>query len=357
MRHRVAGMIVCVTCILLAGRRAGAQAPTVTVGGVGYVNYGYALLADSSLTPPGHDNNFDVSRSYVNVMGKFSDGVSTRVTVDEDGRAATASQLTIRLKFAYVAWQPNGTGPLTFRMGLTQTPWVDFEETIWDYRMQGPIAVDRNHIVTPSDFGGAIDGTWHGDAINMQAGVYNGEGYNAAPGGPGKDVEARVSVRLAKTDVPGRVGGLRLTGYVGAGVANGGGARRRFIGLLSFKTKAVTLAAELATGQDSTGALTPHQNSQLISVFGVYNLPQSKVAVIGRVDRYDPDADSTSTALNSAANVAVNRQTRVIAGLSYVISPNLRVLLNADLNSLQNGATNAFDKGRQMVYVATEFKF
>jgi nitrate reductase assembly molybdenum cofactor insertion protein NarJ len=53
----------------------------------------------------------------------------------------------------------------------------------------------------------------------------------------------------------------------------------------------------------------------------------------------------------------VNRQVRAIAGISYAISPNLRVLLDTDLNALQNGGTNTFDRNRQMVYFATEFKF
>jgi len=334
-----------------------AQSPQVTVTGVGYANFGYSLHVDSSLAVPGHDNNFDISRSYVNVLGKFSNGVSTRVTVDEDSRAAAANQYTIRLKFAYAAWQPNGKGPLTFRFGLTQTPWIDFEETIWDYRMQGPIAVDRNHILLPSDFGAAVDGTWKSDLVNMQAGIYNGEGYAGAPGDQGKDVEARVSVRLAKSDLPGRVGGLRLTGYAGLGNQTGGGARRRFLGMVSYKSKAVTVAGEIEAGQDSTAPATPKLKHRLISIFGVYNIPRSSAALIARYDRFDPSADSTSTATNSAANLAVNAQNRVIVGASYAVSPNLRVLLDADLNAVEHGATNPFDKSRQMVFFHTEFRF
>ncbi|MEO8029752.1 MAG: hypothetical protein ABI765_02820, partial [Gemmatimonadota bacterium] len=48
--------------------RAGAQAPTVTVGGLGYLQYGYQLHTDSTLKPTGgHQNNFDVTRAYINV--------------------------------------------------------------------------------------------------------------------------------------------------------------------------------------------------------------------------------------------------------------------------------------------------
>ena len=113
-----------------------AQAPTVTVTGVGYIKYSYQLKVDSSLAPAAHGNNFDVARSYVNVLGKFANGIATRVTVDVDGRRAAANQQTFRLKYAYVAWTPEGSR-ITYKLGAIQTPLLDWEESLWDYRMQG----------------------------------------------------------------------------------------------------------------------------------------------------------------------------------------------------------------------------
>jgi hypothetical protein len=335
---------------------ATAQSPTVTVSGVGYAQFGYAMKKDSSLTPVGNDNNFDVSRSYVNVVGKFSDGVMTRVTVDVDGRKANASQLSFRLKYAYVAWTP-AKSTLTYKLGLIHTPWIDWEETLWDYRMQGPVALDRNGKLTSADFGAGIDGMWNKDQVNAQVGIYDGEGYGGAPGDQHKDIEGRLSVRLAGTDLSSKVGGLRLTGYAGLGKANGGGTRTRLVGMLSYKSKAATLAAEYAVTRDSTSATTPDTKGGILSAYGVFNLPRSKAAIIGRVDSYDPDTDNEGTS-GYGGSLAANRQTRVIAGLSYAISPNLRVLADVDLNALQGGSpNNGFDGSRQMVFFHTEFKF
>ena len=346
---------------------AQAQTPTVAVGGVGYANFAYQLKTDSSLAAgPGHANNFDVTRAYVNVIGKFADGVSTRVTTDVDGRAAAAGQLSIRLKYAFVAWQPNGKGPLTYKLGLIHTPWIDFEETMWDYRVQGTTAMDRNGKLTSADFGAGIDGMWNFEQVNVQIGVYNGEGYSGAPGDQGKDLEGRISVRLAKTDMAGKTGGLRLSGYAGIGKLNGGGTRNRFLGMLSYKAKAFTLAAELASTTDSTGTggtAQPHQKGQLMTVFGVYNVPHSKAALIARLDTWDPNTDSvststTNTAAINALKLTQNTQTRIIVGLSYAVSPNLRVLADFDLNSLASALPNsAFDRNRQTVFFHTEFKF
>ena len=354
----VTALALAVVAAPLCGQQPAAPTtPSVTITGQAFLQYGYGMQIDSSLSPPAHPNNFDVTRTFVNVLGHFADGVSTRVTLDVDARKAAANQLSLRLAYAYVMWQPNATGPLTWKTGLIHTPWDEYEESVWDYRMQGKSVMDRNGYQSVSDFGAGVDGTWNHDQVNMQAGVYNGEGSTNGLGDGGKDFEARASVRLAESDNTGRGGGLRLNGYVQLGTATGGGARKRFLGMLSYKNTRLTLAAIVAATQDSTGPATPRQHGLVESAFGVYNIPRSKFALVSRLDLVDPNSDSTSAAINSTVNVNVNRQTRLIAGVSYTLSPHLRVLADADLVSVANGATNVFDRTARQLYFHTEFKF
>lgn len=217
--------------------------PTVTVGGVGYAQF-YHNLKDSV----NHINNFDVTRAYINVVGRFPHGIRTRVTPDIY-RVADGS-LAYRLKYAFVAWTPENS-PLTFKFGQNNTPYVDWEERLWDYRMQGTIAVDRNGYISSSDFGFLIDGNWGTDKLSISAGVQNGESYNRTPGDKGKDFVARATLRLLATDEGGETGGLRLTGYAGVGRPTGGGTRQRYLGVASYRSKLLTLAAELAATKDS----------------------------------------------------------------------------------------------------------
>lgn len=345
--------------LVTAGSSLAGQAPSISVGGLGYFSYAYQLQTDSSLAPAGHDNNFDVGRAYLNVNAKLSDGVVARITTDVDGRKAAANQLSIRLKYAYVAWTP-AKSALTYKIGEIHTPWIDWEENLWDFRFQGTTPFERNGYMTSSDFGAGVDGMWKSDEVNMQAGVYDGEGYSNAPGDNRKDVEGGLSVRLAKTDMAGRTGGLRINGYAQIGKASGGGTRQRFIGNISFKSKTFTLVAEGLLSQDSLSPALPKAKGQVVSIYGVYNIPKSKVAIIGRYDSADPNTDSTvaTPTLAAAAAIAVNTQSRVITGLAYTISPNFRVLADVDLLSLQNGSpSNAFDKSRQTLYFHTELKF
>jgi hypothetical protein len=359
MRLQTYGCIALATVAGICGdfAIARAQAPTISVGAVGYAQYAYQLKVDSSLAPPGHANNFDVTRAYLTVTGKFADGVGARVTADIDGRKAASNQLSYRLKYAYASWQPGAKGPMTFKLGMIQTPWIDWEESLFEYRFQSQMPLERAGYVASSDFGASADGMWNFDQVNMTLGIYNGENYNNALGDQRKDIEARLSVRLAKTNMAGRSGGLRATGYAQIGKSTGGGKRQRFLGMLSYKTTAITLGGQITMTQDSTNAAHPEQKGTVLAAYGVFNVPKSKFSLMGRVDNVDPNTDSTSIVIDDAGNLAANRLTRVIAGVAYTVGPNLRLLVDVDLNSLQNGATNAFDRTRQALYLHTEFKF
>ena len=310
------------------------QSPQVTVGGVVYGQYLYQLKDSLGA---GNQNQFSIQRAYINVLGRFGGGISTRLTTDIAPTGAGNQQ--IRLKYAFLAWTPTNS-KLTYKFGLTQTPYIDWEETLWDYRMQGPIAVDRNGYMSSADFGAGVDGRWNNEQVNAQFLFFNGEGYSGGTGDNHKDVGARVSVRLSKTNDVSRVGGLRLTGYAGVGKATGGADRNRYLAIGSYKTQQLTLAAEFVSTKD--GAIT----GSILSGFGVYRFARSKVGAIGRVDVLDPDT-----------NTPDNKQTRVITGVSYQAQSNLRLLADVDLLSFEGGSTPAQDAVRNRALLQMQFTF
>lgn len=310
------------------------QSPQVTVGGVVYGQYLYQLKDSLGA---GNQNQFSIQRAYINVLGRFGGGISTRLTTDIAPTGAGNQQ--IRLKYAFLAWTPTNS-KLTYKFGLVQTPYIDFEETLWDYRMQGPIAVDRNGYMSSADFGAGVDGRWNNEGVNAQFLFFNGEGYSGGTGDNHKDVGARVSVRLSKTNEPSRVGGLRVTGYAGIGKATGGADRNRYLALGSYKTQQLTLAAEFVSTKD--GAIT----GSILSAFGVYRFARSKVGAIGRVDVLDPDT-----------NTPDNKQTRLITGVSYQAQSNLRLLADVDLLSFEGGSTPAQDAVRNRALLQMQFTF
>jgi len=339
------GMVVLALTAVASGARA--QSPSLSVSGVGYLQYAYQLHSDSSLSPSGHQNNFDVTRAYVNAIAKFSEGLTTRVTMDIDGRKAAANQLSFRLKYAYAAWTPENSH-LTYKLGLLHTSLLDWEEALWDYRMQGTMPLERGGYVSSSDFGAGVDGVFGYEKLNFQVAVVNGENYSGTPGDQRKDIMGRVSYKLMNTDLPGKVGGLRLTGYAQYGKPTTGGQRQRYLGMLSYKSKALLLAAEYAATKDSVtgnGTITAaaSRSGRVMSAYGVYAFPNTKLAVIGRVDITDPDTRSSATN---------DRTTRIIGGVAYQLHDHLRLLADIDNVSRQGGNyPNSFNATRSTAYL------
>jgi hypothetical protein len=347
-------MILLGSLVLVAGvSRAAAQvpqAPTVTVGGTGYFQYFYGFNQDSTLKSGssgyGHANNFDVTRAYINVVAKLPHGVGARITPDIiTTRNATITGLIVRIKYAFVSWTPTNS-PLTFKFGEIQTPWLDWEEALWDYRMQGQMAMERAGYLSSSDFGVSVDGNIHYDKLNFTAGIYNGENYSAgALGDQRKDFSARVSYKILNTDMPGKVGGFRISGYGQYGKPTTGGERYRAIGQLSYQTKMFLLAGEYGWAQDSitgTDTLTVKKQTtgRVLSFYGVLRIPNSGWQIIARYDQNDPNTASTS--VNNTTN-------RFIGGVAYQVSTNLRLLAGVDIANTPGAINkNAFNATRSL---------
>lgn len=337
--------------LLLAAATSVSRAQT-TVDGVIYASYRYGLTKDTTFSPDAAQNNFEIDRAYLNVRSKMEGGVTTRLTLDVDGRKANVNQLSFRLKYAYMAWTPEGSA-LTYRFGMQPTPLTGWEDDLWRYRMQGPNPLDRAKYLSSSDIGAAVEGMWRAQAVNMEAGIYNGETYSGAPGDGHKDLAARVSVRLIETDDASKTGGLRLTGFVSLGKATGGADRTRTVGMISYATAALTLGAQVALMQDSTLA-SSETKGRMMSLFGNYTIPGRPVGFVGRIDRWDPDTDRNP----AVGTPAASEQTRIIAGLTYRLAKNVKLLLDADVVSLQNGpGTNAFQAANRSIYLHAEIKY
>ncbi len=91
-----------------AGRLAAqaTQGSPISVGTTVYAQYVYQLKDTASTK----QNNFDITRGYVNVIGRFTGGVYTRVTVDlfsvGAGLGNATGSYAYRLKYAFAAWTP-----------------------------------------------------------------------------------------------------------------------------------------------------------------------------------------------------------------------------------------------------------
>ena len=104
-------------------------------------------------------------------------------------------------------------------IGLGHTPWHDFEESLYPYRCQGTIPMERAGVFNSADIGANIRGYFGGELANAKevlgndayagrygswhVGIYNGAGYTAGENNQNKVPEYRVTVRPLPDLLPG----------------------------------------------------------------------------------------------------------------------------------------------------------
>ena len=138
-------------------------------------------------------------------------------------------RLVFRIKYAYGQfnlddWMTKGSW---VRLGIQQTPWVDFEEGIYRYRFQGTVFAEREGYLSSSDAGVSFHANLPSNTGELHVGVYNGENYNKAEVNDQKAVMVRGSFRpLPGTSVM-PLRGLRVTGFYDNDKYVKGAPRRR----------------------------------------------------------------------------------------------------------------------------------
>jgi hypothetical protein len=238
-----------------------------------------------------------------------------------------AGSLVVRVKYAFLELD-DVTAPRSWvRFGAHQTPWLDFEESINRYRVQGAMFSEREGLIPGSSDFGVGYFTPLGKYIDIQAGVYNGEGYAQTDVNKYKSAQGRLTIRPFAGR--GMANGLRLSGFYSAGwyAAN----RPRDLGILmvSFEHANVVTTLQYLKATDNPDATLPrdvdrHGASGFIEVREGPN----GWAAIARVDRLDPDA-----------SLADNSLRRVIVGGAYwFVWPRSRVGLVVTNEQVQYGA-------------------
>ena len=275
--------------------------PIIRVGVLSYVQY------DAELKNRDAFNAFDLTRAYLNVNGQLSKNVRFRFTPDvrRVTDSSLAGSLVLRVKYAFVELDNITAARSWVRFGAHQTPWLDFEESVNRYRVQGTMFSEREALIPGlSDFGVGYF-TPLGKYIDIQTGVYNGEGYTQTDVNKYKSAQGRLTLRpLAGRGV---ANGLRLSGFYNAGWYAANRPRRLGIVMGSFEHANVVATLQYLKATANPNAAAPRDiDRNGWSGFVEIRQGLNGWAALARVDRLDPDR-----ALSS------NSQRRVIAGGAY----------------------------------------
>ena len=315
--------------------------PIIRVGMLSYLQYAAELENRDG------QNAFDVTRAYLNVNGQLSPNVRFRFTPDirrvTDG--SLAGSLTVRVKYAFGQFDNLINDRSWLRFGLHQTPWLDFEESINRYRVQGTVFSEREGLIPGSaDFGGSYFTPLPGGYGEIHGGVFNGEGFTQTDPNKYKSAQARVTIR----PLPGRgaANGLRVSAFYSAGWYDADRPRRLGILMGSFEhTNLVVTMQTLAATENPSAAAPRDIDRDGWSLFIEPRQGPAGWAGIFRVDAFDPD-----DALGD------NSQQRMIAGGAYwFVWPRARVGLVATNEQVDYDAAERLDENRLLFQMHVEF--
>lgn len=293
--------------------------PSIKVGVTIYSDYTYQLEPTVKDTDGHfiHSNAFNVSRAYINVTGNLSHWLSFRITPDVvrvgqvtvgDNKPADvpglSGTLTYRLKYAYGQlnfddFAPKGSW---LRLGMQQTPIVDYEEQIYRYRFQGQVFVEREGFLTSSDLGASTRWVFPENFGDVHVGVYNGEGYTKPEANDQKAIMVRASLRPFAT-IP-ILKGLRITGFYDGDHYVRDAKRERGIGQITFEHPFINIGADYIKAKDQTSATKAIVQQEGYSIWATPRTPFGLEALL-RYDRLTPARGSSS------------RKQRLIGGLAY----------------------------------------
>jgi hypothetical protein len=284
-------------------------------------------------------NAFDVGRAYINVTGQISHVVAFRVTPDitresglltlSSGNSVSTDSLVYRIKYAFAQfnledWMPQGSWA---RLGIQQTPWVDFEEGIYRYRFEGTVFAERVPLPTTmssSDAGASYHVNFPSNYGEIHVGYYNGENYQRVEVNNEKGLEFRGTLRPFARGMP-ILRGIRAHFVYYNDHYQENNPRKRIMGNLTYEQKYVNAGFDYLGAKDQTLDTSPVISSHGFSVWATPRLPYDNGSSWEALLRFDHWIPNTSSGLVPAASSPIpgvttfndQIQNRTIAGVSY----------------------------------------
>lgn len=284
-------------------------------------------------------NTFDVGRAYINVTGNVSHLVSFRLTPDITrqsgllslgaGNSVANDSLVYRIKYAYGQfglddWMTKGSW---VRLGIQQTPWVDYDEGIYRYRFQGTVFAERVPLPTAmssSDAGVSFHYNLPSNFGDVHVGLYNGENYSRVEVNNQKSFQFRGTLRPFARNAP-VLRGLRVHVVDYADHYVGNATRTRFMTNVTYEHKFLNAEVDYLRAKDQSLASAAIVESQGWAFWATPKLPMKNGASLEGLIRYDHWTPNTGSALAPAGTAALpgttllsdQHQNRAIVGGAY----------------------------------------
>ncbi len=334
----------------------------IKIGTLTYLDYSAGYGPFSSNGGRDSTNYFSITRGYINIEKSLTPWLSFRFTPDIHG--SNNDDYDLRVKYAYAKFKLPSVGLLTdlfIEAGQGHFPWLDFQEHINPYRMQGTMPREFFGTFNSADRGVSIAGYLGGklekeyvDSLSIHyptfdhyigkygsfwLSVMNGSGYHNREVNQDKCIEGRITLRPFGNMVNGTLplAGLQASYFfiIGEGNKNDivdGDAPDYEVNLfmLSYQHPWFVITGEYSTSRgNNSGSWVVQKmdggyrelDTTCYSIFGDVTLPlmDEKLHIMGRADWFDPDDEGTS-----------DMARHWMVGLAYYLTGKNFILLNAE---------------------------
>jgi len=285
--------------------------PSIRLGATLYADYTFNAAPETRDADGNtiHASSFNVTRSYLNITGNISHIVAFRFTPDiarETGAGSTLNgSLVFRVKYAFAQinlddWLTAGSWA---RLGIQQTPCVDFQENIYRYRFQGTVFSEREGFLSSSDAGASFHYNFPSNYGDVHAGLYNGENYNRFEVNDQKALQFRGTIRPLANGSP-LARGFRTHVFYNSDNYIKGSDRNRLVISGTLEHRAINAGVEFLAASDRTSISRRTVDAQGYSFWATPKFPRGVEGLL-RFDHLTPDEN-----LNAHRN-------RTIAGIAY----------------------------------------
>lgn len=290
-------------------------------------------------------DEFLLKRGYVDIKKKindtFSGKITTDITVDREGDGI--GDVEIRLKYLLLKMNLPDLGFMKksyLEFGMIHLPWIDFEQAINDYRVQGTMFMERAGVMSSADFGVVymsqfgenldeeyqkkVSSSFPGKYGSMAVSLSNGGGYHALEYNRNKAVQTRFSLRPFHEFLP----GLQIHHHSAWGKGNTVEAPDWHFnaGVVSYEADGLVLTTTgfLGTGKFDGSAFQPGFSNKSVNMNGMSFFADVRVwdpgvNVFGRYDR-----------VISEYNTGDKLSERWIGGVAFYITERSKVVFDYD---------------------------
>jgi hypothetical protein len=334
--------------------------PSIKVGATIYTDYTYQtsptqIDADGNTVSP---SSFNVSRSYINITGNVSHIVAFRITPDivresglvtpGAGTSISNDSLIFRIKYAFAQfnlddWMTKGSW---VRLGIQQTPLLDYEEGIYRYRFQGTTFTEREGFYNSADAGASFHWNFPNNYGEVHGGFFNGEGYAKPEVNDQKAFEVRGTVRPFAASGP-ELRGLRVTGFYFGDNYIKNAERSRAVGQVTYESTYINGGFDAIKAHDQTSITKVDTEA---SGWSFWATPKTTIGweALLRYDHLAPDT-----------GVANQVRTRTIVGVAYWFphqgNVSSSLLLDYDGQTFHNYATAQPKQAKVAVHALINF--